>query len=378
MITAAPEWLSCSPVAGIIPAGGYEDITVTMNAAGLEDGSYEGAICILSNDLTDPEVCVPVYFNVGYVEAMAMDIDPNTLNLSSNGNWIECNMMLPEGYDPGLFLCETTMLRTEMGTVSPADRCEIEGPDGEGHYNVHLKFDRAAVEDILPEGDSVVIEVAGELDCVTYVTDWDAIKVIRPKVNHPNGGEYFHHYSNLIVAWEVPDNFNVDTYAVYFSANAGESWAEMGSGITAQSLILDVPMVESEECLFRVYAFQGDEVVGYDTSDDVFTITSPTGAGVVGDIVPTVFALRQNAPNPFAGTTMLRFDVPKDVKVKMSVFDIRGRLVKSLVDETLPAGRYSIGWDGRDSNGDQVASGVYFYKIQAGQWNDTKRMVLVR
>jgi flagellar hook assembly protein FlgD len=78
------------------------------------------------------------------------------------------------------------------------------------------------------------------------------------------------------------------------------------------------------------------------------------------------------------GTTMLHFDIPKDVDVRLEVFDVQGRLVKSLVNQSLPAGRYDIGWDGRDHQGDRVASGVYFYRIQAGQWNETKRMVIVR
>jgi hypothetical protein len=162
------------------------------------------------------------------------------------------------------------------------------------------------------------------------------------------------------------------------SADSGESWVEAASGITAQSVIADVPTVETGAALYRVYAFQGDEVVGYDSSDDVFTIYSPIGAGIVDDVVPTVFALRQNAPNPFTGVTMLRFGLPKDSQVRLDVFDVRGRLVKTLVNQRLPASRYNIGWDGRNSSGDRVASGVYYYTIEAGQWTGTKTMVHVR
>jgi hypothetical protein len=143
-------------------------------------------------------------------------------------------------------------------------------------------------------------------------------------------------------------------------------------------VIVDVPTVETEQALYRVYALQGDEIVGYDSSDDVFTINSPLGAGVVDDVKPTVFALRQNAPNPFAGTTMLRFDLPRDSQVRLDIFDVRGRLLKTLVDNSVPAGRYSIGWDGRDATGQKVASGVYYYRIQTGEWTDTKTMVHVR
>ena len=139
----------------------------------------------------------------------------------------------------------------------------------------------------------------------------------------------------------------------------------------------DVPDMETEQALIRVFALKNDTPIGYDTSDEAFTIKPATGAGVE-DPLPTVFALKQNWPNPFMGTTMLHFDIPKDVDVKLEVFDVQGRLVKALINQPLPAGRYDIGWDGNDHQGHRVASGVYFYRIQAGQWNETKRMVIVR
>jgi hypothetical protein len=283
------------------------------------------------------------------------------------------------GYDANAFLCETMFFAAGDDTVMPPHNCQVEGPDEYGIYWIHAKFDRAAIEDILPEGDSVEVVVAGEIEDVTYIRGTDYIRVIRPKVNHPNGGETFVFLpdAKIIVSWEIPETWNVDTYTVCFSADAGESWEIMAEGITAQSVILDVPTVETEQALFRVYALQGDEVVGYDSSDEVFTINSPMGAGVE-DVKPTVFALRQNAPNPFAGTTMIRFDLPKGAQVRLDVFDVRGRLIKTMVNNSLPAGRYSIGWDGRDASGQQVASGVYYYRIQAGNWNDTKTMVHVR
>jgi hypothetical protein len=378
--SAGPEWLSVSPISGIIPAGECEDLTVTCDATALEDGVYEGLISIVSNDLTDPVVDCPVTFIVDWEAAAYLDVDPNTLNLDSNGRFIETNMGIPEGYDAGAFLCETAFFACGDEVVGPPHLCEILGPDDLGLYWVHAKFDRSAVEDILPEGDSVEVMVAGEIEDVTYIRGTDVIRVIRPKVNHPNGGEYFYQtpLAKIIVAWEIPETWSVDTYSVYFSANAGESWTEVATGVTTQSVIVDVPDAITEEGLFRVYAFQGDEVVGYDSSDEVFTIRSPQGAGLPDVETPKVFALRQNAPNPFKGTTMVRFDLPRDVDVKLAVFDVRGRLVQSLIDQSMPAGRYSIGWDGRDINGNKVASGVYYYKIQAGHWNETRTMVLVK
>jgi hypothetical protein len=287
-------------------------------------------------------------------------------------------MGIPEGFDAMALLCETAFVVAGDDTIGPPHNCEILGPDEFGIYWMHAKFDRAAIEDALPEGDSVLVEVAAEIEDVTYIRGQDYIRVIRPKVNHPNGGEAFAYGpdARIIVMWESPETWNVDSYTVCFSADAGESWEIVATDIVTQSVIVDVPLLNTEQALYRVYAYQGDEIVGYDTSDEVFTI-SATGAGIE-DVKPTVFMLRPNVPNPFVGTTMLRFDLPRDVHVTLNIYDVQGRLVKDLINQGLPAGRYNIGWDGRDANGDKVASGVYYYRIDAGRWNDTQTMVVVR
>jgi hypothetical protein len=378
--SSGPTWLTVSPISGVIPPGECEDLTVTCDARELVDGIYEGLISIMSNDITDPVVDVPVTFIVDWEPAAWLDIDPNTLNLDSGGRWIECNMGIPEGFDAMSLLCETAFLVAGDDTIGPPQHiCEVLGPDEYGIYWMHAKFDRAAVEEALPEGDSVAIEVAVELEDVTYIRGIDYIRVIRPKVNHPNGGEAFAYGpdAKIIVMWESPETWNVDTYTLCFSADGGETWEIVATGITDQSYVADVPLMDTEQALYRVYAYQGDEIVGYDSSDDVFTV-SATGAGIEDEVKPTVFMLRPNVPNPFVGTTMVRFDLPKDIHVSLNIYDVQGRLVKSLVNQGLPAGRYSIGWDGRDNSGDRVASGVYYYRIDAGRWNDTQTMVVVR
>jgi hypothetical protein len=375
LISAAPEWLSLYPESGVIPAGEYQDVTVTFDARSLEDGLYEGVVNVSSNDLDEPMIHVPAYLIVDWVEATFMDIDPNTLNLGSNGKWIDCKMGIPAEFDPALFLGYEAFLVAGDDTLTPPERFSLEESDT-GYY-AHFKWSRSAVQEMLSEGQEVEIAVAGEVRDINWIKGYDYITVINPRMNHPNGGEVFDQGENIIVMWEPPTLDNPDSYTVLFSADEGVTWTEAASGITGLSVILDVPDVETEQALYRVYALKNGEPIGYDTSDLVFTINPDAGAGVV-DELPTVFALKQNWPNPFMGTTMLHFDIPKDVDVKLEVFDIRGRLVKSLVDRALPAGRYDIGWDGRDSQGRKAASGVYFYRIEAGQWSQTKRMVIVR
>lgn len=101
-------------------------------------------------------------------------------------------------------------------------------------------------------------------------------------------------------------------------------------------------------------------------------VTAGPGAKTEG------LALRQNAPNPFAGATSVSFAVPVAGPVSLEVFDIAGRRVVRLVDRVLPAGHHDAVWDGRDTAGSRVASGVYLYRLSAGGESVAREMVLRR
>jgi hypothetical protein len=94
--------------------------------------------------------------------------------------------------------------------------------------------------------------------------------------------------------------------------------------------------------------------------------------------IPTKFALYQNYPNPFNPNTEIRFDLPEAVRVELKVFNILGQEVANLVDEVRPAGAYRVTWDSRSSYGTTVASGLYVYRIKAGNFTDAKKMMLIR
>jgi hypothetical protein len=89
--------------------------------------------------------------------------------------------------------------------------------------------------------------------------------------------------------------------------------------------------------------------------------------------IPEKFSLEQNYPNPFNPQTKIKFALPKEGFVKLSVFDISGREVMNLVNEKLSAGSYEA-----DFNASAFASGTYFYKIEAGNFVETKKMILVK
>jgi hypothetical protein len=90
------------------------------------------------------------------------------------------------------------------------------------------------------------------------------------------------------------------------------------------------------------------------------------------------FTLDQNYPNPFNPTTKIEFVLSRSGQVKIEIFNILGEKVKTVVDQYLKAGHQMVEWDGKDDSGEEVAAGVYFYRLQTKDFTQTKKMVLIR
>jgi hypothetical protein len=109
------------------------------------------------------------------------------------------------------------------------------------------------------------------------------------------------------------------------------------------------------------------------------------GVGVIAGVkeletgvIPQDYALEQNYPNPFNAGTVIRFQQPTDGNVKIDVYNILGRKVRTLVDEFRAAGNHQTDWNGRSDDGVEVATGVYFYRITADRFTSTRKMVLLK
>jgi hypothetical protein len=96
------------------------------------------------------------------------------------------------------------------------------------------------------------------------------------------------------------------------------------------------------------------------------------------DALPKDFVLFQNYPNPFNPSTTILFSLPSRSHVTIIVYNVVGQRVTTLVDGVKPAGSYHVDWDGKDQHGQTVASGVYLYELQAGEYVDTRKMLLLK
>jgi flagellar hook assembly protein FlgD len=96
------------------------------------------------------------------------------------------------------------------------------------------------------------------------------------------------------------------------------------------------------------------------------------------EMVPvTVTALNGNYPNPFNPETSISYDLKEAAPVRLDIYNLKGQLVRTLVDDNQSAGRYRIVFNARDSKGSPLASGVYLYRLRAGDYTSTRKMMLM-
>ncbi|NKB65855.1 MAG: T9SS type A sorting domain-containing protein [Candidatus Latescibacteria bacterium] len=118
--------------------------------------------------------------------------------------------------------------------------------------------------------------------------------------------------------------------------------------------------------------------------DDIRLVTAASSAASNtaveerADGGPGTFALAQNYPNPFNSGTTIRFSLPTAAPVELELFNLAGQKVATLAQGLRPAGSYTLGWDGRDEEGRELASGLYLYRLQAGQRVETRKLLLLR
>lgn len=125
---------------------------------------------------------------------------------------------------------------------------------------------------------------------------------------------------------------------------------------------------------------------GYNPEDEIIprwvgrvVIKDPSDVNSPGELeVPMTYSLAQNYPNPFNPTTTIGFALPAAGDVKLEVFNLLGQKVRTLVNGELMAGQHTVEWDGTTNAGSKVASGVYFYRLTAEKFTDTRKMLLLK
>ncbi len=177
----------------------------------------------------------------------------------------------------------------------------------------------------------------------------------------------------LMLSWNQSADEDFQYFIVYKSADSLFQTDQYGTYTTADAYFVDSEY-EIGIVYYRVSAVDHAGNEG-EYSEVISTSILETDQE---DLIPTEFALRQNYPNPFNPTTQIKYDLPEDALVAINIYDMMGRSIKSLVNSQQTAGYRSIQWDATNNLGEPVSAGMYIYMIQAGQYQQTKKMVLLK
>jgi len=181
-------------------------------------------------------------------------------------------------------------------------------------------------------------------------------------------GDQFN-YSAVALSPVLPNSGSMLVFSVQFE------------GIVGNDNTAGTFCVDSGNFVNNTYDWLLDSVpniVGFDPVCWV-VMMGPTAVGdKPGDILPKEFSLSQNHPNPFNPSTIIDFALPTRADVSINIYNVLGQKIKTLVNKEYNAGYYKETWDGTVENGALAASGIYFYKIDAGEFTATKKMILLK
>lgn len=188
--------------------------------------------------------------------------------------------------------------------------------------------------------------------------------------------------TSVELVWNRSPEADVSGYKIYFDTDSPQppytgqvAYLALPSPIDAQSdtSLTVIGLDPMTSYYFRVTAY---DVVGKES--DYSAVILDVRTSPVDVDVPAAFGLEQNYPNPFNPKTTIKYSVPSPGRVSLRIYDVRGRLVRTLVDADMPAGGHETVWHAEDDAGRRVASGVYLYLLQTKQETRTRKMVVVR
>ncbi len=227
----------------------------------------------------------------------------------------------------------------------------FQGPTIE-HYAIHVSGNYAYVTEWIGGDGMVVFDISDKQNPVEVATCLIGARDIFIEGNYAYGVGYID--STLsIVDISSPDN-PVSVGHYYFNSY----W---GNRIFVSDGVIFVAGYPEGLVIFR--NDHQNKITSVDDDEPAF---------------PDSYSLDDNYPNPFNPETNIRFTLPQPIKVTLKIYNMAGQLVKTLTSESLPSGNHQYKWNGTNDRGQKVGSGVYIYRLQAGKYSQTKKMLLIK
>ncbi|UCH84270.1 MAG: T9SS type A sorting domain-containing protein [Candidatus Latescibacterota bacterium] len=281
--------------------------------------------------------------------------DVKTLSMMTQCDLVGTNLAQTTTTGTGIIVCDFN--HTARGTYYPT----ITGGDPSAPYAIQADTGKDPVDDIFPLDEIVTGSVGGSSGECGLVRIWDVW--LRTGTTYNIG---------------FTSNFDADIrLALFHNPGNGTFWATNSDCEFEMSETGNLEYTASVSDWYGLVVFANEQ----DVPGDYTIRISEHGATAIGDLpeVPTRFALHQNAPNPFNPSTVIRYDVPSGgARISLRIFDVNGQLVRTLVDAVEPAGEKSVTWNGVNNRGGVVATGVYFYRLNAPGYTQTRKMLLMK
>jgi len=207
-----------------------------------------------------------------------------------------------------------------------------------------------------------------------------AFDITPPQVTlvRPNGGEVFLSGHEDTLRWIASDDVGIRYVNLYYSIDGGLTfpYTIATKEPNDSAYAWTVPETLSDSCVVKIVAYDTSHNGSEAVSDSLFRIIYVADVNPVPQIAS--FGLLQNSPNPFNPVTYIEFVLDKSARAHVRIYDVSGKVLRTLVNETLSAGKHRALWDGRDDSGRIMASGVYVCRLEAEGKSAVRKMVLLK
>jgi len=380
----APFLTSASPSSGTIEPGGSTGVEFGFSAEGYEPGTFNTDVAMGSNDPERDEFSFEAIMDV--IEALDFMVNPSTVHFGTvntrdtseetitlTNNTLETVNVTGVSISSGAFSPEMTEFEVEPGegvemavTFAPLSEGNFTAimtvsTEQEGSHTVQLQGSAVRVSDRVAfrvdmsvmQADGVYMPEAGDQVYVKgSFNDWS--NEDQDPMEHSDNGYYAIEYDL--------EGDEGDSHEYKFFIEAGDGRELPNGG-------WEIDEVGEEGSNNRVLTLTGSDkelpVVFFNNQN--VTSTEPE------QDTPVDFALEQNYPNPFNPTTMIEYALPEAAEVRIEVFNLQGQRVAELANGMQNAGRHTVTFDAA-----RLASGMYIYRIQAGSFTETRKMMLIK
>ena len=304
---------------------------------------------------------------------MSFDLSPSTLNLRSMGHWVTATVEPEPPASPADIDVASIRLNGSVAADSSAPT-SIGDADSDGRPDLTVKFDRAAVELTVAEGETVPVTISGKIGSGCFEAT-DLIRVRRAHVTAPSAGSVLQGGSETEVRWDTPADMPVQSVAVLFSADDGATWNLVAHELpNAGSYLWTVPSAGTDQGRIAVVLVESTDESGFEVNgvlgvSERFAIGAPLSAGEAA----VRLALRGPVPNP-SRSLSVSFALPDARPAVLAVYDVNGREVSRRQVGALGAGRHvvSVGAPGA------LTPGIYLVHLIRGDHRLVARAVVLR